>query len=122
LLRLENRTYFTPIPPGATDALPRSAVRVYARTGWGYGRPAQTAILTNVGTTTLSITNIDVVGTDNGDFSASNTCHGSVGPGGTCSIIVRFIPTEDGLRTAAVDINDNGGGSPQTIKLNGIGT
>ena len=82
----------------------------------------QTAILTNVGTTTLSITSIHVTGTDKGDFSASNTCGKSVAAGGTCSIIVRFIPTEDGLRTATVDITDNGGGSPQTIRLSGTGT
>jgi trimeric autotransporter adhesin len=84
--------------------------------------PPQIVVLTNVGTTTLIITSISVTGTDNGDFGASNTCHGSVGAGGTCNIIVRFIPTLIGLRTAAVSITDNGGGSPQRISLSGTGT
>jgi hypothetical protein len=79
-------------------------------------------VLTNVGSTTLSITSITVTGKDNGDFSASNTCHGNVRAGGTCNIVVRFLPTQMGLRTADVSITDNGGGSPQKIKLLGTGT
>ena len=82
----------------------------------------QIVVLTNVGSTTLTITSITVTGTDNGDFAVSNTCHGSVGAGGSCNIIVRFIPTQTGLRTAAVSITDNGGGSPQKIALSGTGT
>jgi hypothetical protein len=82
----------------------------------------QIVTLTNIGSTTLTINRITIAGTDKGDFSVSNTCHGSVGPGGTCNIIVRFIPTQMGMRTAKVNISDNGGGSPQKIKLSGNGT
>jgi hypothetical protein len=84
--------------------------------------PPKVVVLTNVGSTTLTITKIAVTGKDNGDFSASNTCHGSVGAGGSCNIIVRFIPTQTGLRTADISITDNGGGSPQKISLSGTGT
>jgi hypothetical protein len=79
-------------------------------------------VLTNLGTTTLRVTSIKVAGKDNGDFSASNTCHGSVGAGKTCNIVVRFLPTQMGMRTADVSITDNGGGSPQKISLSGTGT
>jgi hypothetical protein len=83
--------------------------------------PPQIVVLTNIGSTTLTITKIDVGGTDGGDFGASNTCHGSVRAGESCNIIVRFIPTHTGARTGVVDIIDNGGGSPQTIRLGGTG-
>jgi hypothetical protein len=79
-------------------------------------------ILTNVGTRTLSITSIGVVGLEKGDFVATNTCGKGVPAGGTCSVIVRFVPTEDGVRTADIKIIDNGGGSPQAIRLIGTGT
>jgi hypothetical protein len=82
----------------------------------------QIVTLTNVGSTTLSITSIKVTGADHGDFSASNTCGKSLGAGAACSINVRFIPTQTGTRAADVSITDNGGGSPQEIKLSGTGT
>jgi len=80
------------------------------------------ATLTNIGSTTLTITNITITGKDSGDFSVNDTCHGSVRPGATCNIIVRFVPTQMGTRTADVSITDNGGGSPQLIPLKGTGT
>jgi hypothetical protein len=82
----------------------------------------QIVVLTNVGSTTLTITSIKTTGADPGDFSVSNTCGGSVAGGAACNIVVRFIPTQTGLRTADVSITDNGGGSPQQIKLSGTGT
>jgi hypothetical protein len=82
----------------------------------------QTVILTNVGSTTLNISKINVTGTDHGDFSVSNTCGKNLGAGASCNIIVRFSPTKIGTRTADVSITDNGGGSPQKIKLSGTGT
>ncbi len=82
----------------------------------------QIVVLTNIGSTVLTISQIAVTGKDKGDFSVGNTCQGSVDPGGSCNIVVRFIPNEKGLRTADVSITDNGGGSPQEIKLSGTGT
>jgi hypothetical protein len=83
---------------------------------------SQIVVLTNVGSTTLTITSIKTTGADPGDFSVSNTCGRSVAAGAACNIVVHFIPTQTGLRTAAVSITDNGGGSPQKIKLSGTGT
>jgi DNA/RNA endonuclease YhcR with UshA esterase domain len=82
----------------------------------------QIVVLTNIGSTTLRITSISVGGTDKGDFLESNTCGNNVSAGGTCSVIVRFIPTGKGARTATVGIVDNGGGSPQMIRVGGTGT
>jgi hypothetical protein len=35
---------------------------------------------------------------------------------------VKFKPTATGMRTAAVSISDDGGGSPQKVYLAGTGT
>ena len=82
----------------------------------------QIVVLTNIGSTPLTITSIKTNGADPGDFSVSNTCGGSIRAGDSCNIVVRFIPTQTGPRMAAVGITDNGGGSPQKIKLRGTGT
>jgi hypothetical protein len=78
--------------------------------------------LTNVGTTSLSISGIAITGKDPGDFSQTNDCGNSVPPGGNCTIKVRFAPTAKGPRSATLSVSDDGGGSPQTVALAGTGT
>jgi hypothetical protein len=79
-------------------------------------------LLTNTGSTTLSITQIAITGQDAGDFSQTNNCGSSVPPGANCTIKVRFKPTNRGERSAKLAISDNGGGSPQEVALTGTGT
>jgi hypothetical protein len=79
---------------------------------------AQTVTLTNTGTTTLSITSIAA----SGDFKETNTCGSTALAGAKCTISVTFTPTVVGTRSGKVTITDNGGGSPQTISLTGVGT
>ncbi|HKN70900.1 MAG TPA: FG-GAP-like repeat-containing protein [Terriglobales bacterium] len=52
----------------------------------GTTSPAQATTLTNVGTTTLNITNIAITGTNAGDFAQTYTCESSLGAGASCSI------------------------------------
>jgi hypothetical protein len=78
--------------------------------------------LTNIGKTTLSISQIKINGTDAGDFAQTNNCRSSVPAGGHCKITVTFTPKAKGHRSAEVAIHDNGGGSPQTVPLAGTGT
>jgi hypothetical protein len=80
---------------------------------------ALTTTLTNVGSTTLSITSITVTGS--GEFSQTNTCGNRVRAGKSCTITVTFKPTFNGAVTGTVSISDNGGGSPQTVSLSGTG-
>ena len=85
----------------------------------GTTSPAKTVTLTNVGTTTLTITGITITGSNAGDFSQTHTCGSSLAAGASCSISVTFKPTAYGLRTAALSISDNAAGSPQTVALTG---
>ncbi len=86
------------------------------------GSPKATAIaLTNTGATTLSITGIQISGTNATDFSEVNTCGTSVNAGASCTITVTFTPAAKGARSAQVSVTDSGGGSPQTVPLTGLG-
>jgi hypothetical protein len=77
--------------------------------------------LTNSGTATLGITNVNLSGTNFADFSQTNTCGSSVVAGGNCSINVMFTPTAAGTRRASLSITDNASGSPQIVSLTGTG-
>jgi hypothetical protein len=82
----------------------------------------QTATVTNTGSTTVSVTGVNIGGRNLFDYSETNTCGSQIGPGANCTISVTFKPTATGTRTAAADINDSGGGSPQGVLLSGTGT
>jgi hypothetical protein len=76
-----------------------------------------TTMLTNVGSTMLSITSITLSGEPY--FSQSNNCGSGVGGGQSCTISVTFRPPLMGHYVGSVSIFDNGGGSPQTVPLLG---
>jgi hypothetical protein len=52
----------------------------------------------------------------------STTCQHSLGAGSSCTINLVFAPTGLKGRTATLEVNDNGGLSPQTVLLIGRGT
>jgi hypothetical protein len=79
---------------------------------------AQTVTLTNTGLGTLTISNIAATG----PFVQTNTCGTTVAPGASCTISVRFKPANKGQVTGSVTITDNAPGSPQRVKLSGVGT
>ena len=83
---------------------------------------AKTVTLTNVGTTTLTISGIAISGVNVSEFAQTHTCGSSLLAGASCSISVTFKPTTAGTRAAALDVTDNAAGSPQTVSLTGIGT
>jgi hypothetical protein len=78
--------------------------------------------LSNLGTSSLSITQIAIKGVDPSDFSQTNNCGGSLPPQSKCTITVTFTPTATGSRSANVSISDNDPTSPQTVPLSGKGT
>src|SRR5262249_26640145 len=79
---------------------------------------AQTATLTNTGSTTLSISSIGV----SGDFEVIDNCGSSLPAGESCTIRVAFSPSDKGVRSGGVTITDDAANSPQTIALTGTGT
>jgi hypothetical protein len=88
----------------------------------GVTSAAKKVTLTNVGTTSLSISGITISGANAGEFARTTTCGASLAAGGNCSISLTFKPTAVGTQTATLKISDNAGGSPQNVNLSGVGT
>jgi hypothetical protein len=78
------------------------------------------ATLTNIGSSPLDITNIDIMG-DPKDFSQTNDCGSSLPPRSSCRIKVTFAPKSLGAKQATLNVSYKGLGSPQTVSLNGTG-
>jgi len=81
----------------------------------------KTVTLTNVGTTTLTITNITITGTHSVEFLQSNNCRDFLAAGEHCIISITFRPAALGTRTAVLSITDDAVASPQTVPLSGTG-
>lgn len=80
-------------------------------------------VLSNHGPGTLSIAGVSVIGANAGDFSVSAGGGASTLPqDGGRKIAVTFTPQAKGERTAQLQINDDGQGSPQIVSLTGTGT
>ena len=77
--------------------------------------------LTNKAPETMTITGINIIGTNAGDFAEQTNCGTSLAAGATCYVAVTFTPTATGARSASVAVSDNGGGSPQKVTLAGTG-
>lgn len=80
----------------------------------------QTIQLTNIGSAVLNFTHfIFINGRDYLAFSESDDCGSQIASGASCDINVTFSPHKQGIRTAFVQIEDDGGGSPQEPMLSG---
>jgi len=80
---------------------------------------AKKVTLTNVDSTSLSITSTSV---STHFVITSKTCGASLAAGASCSINVGFRPTSIGSKTGNLSIYNNGGVTPRTIPLSGAGT
>jgi len=87
----------------------------------GKSSNARTVTMTNVGSSTVSITSVSITGADPGDFSQTNNCGTKVYPNQSCTFTLTFSPAATGSRSASLSVTDTGGGSPQTVALSGTG-
>jgi hypothetical protein len=79
--------------------------------------------LTNIGTTTLTISSIAVTGAEAADFpETATTCASSLAAAASCTVSLTFKPSTTGARSANLTVTDNAAGSPQQVPLSGIGT
>ena len=83
----------------------------------------QTVTLTNGGSSALTISGIQIAGTNPGDYAMpGNTCGTSLAMNASCQVSVNFTPTTAGSRTASLTFTDSATNSPQTVSLTGTGT
>jgi hypothetical protein len=87
----------------------------------GTTSPPSSIRLTNVGRTTLTFSSFTISGVNASDFAEGNNCGSSLAGGHSCTISVTFTPSATGTRNATLAIGDNGGGSPQSVMLQGTG-
>ncbi len=85
----------------------------------GVASPQQTVTLTNVGNTSLTVTNVALSGSNAADFSQTNTCTSTIAQNGTCAINVIFTPSASGTRNATVTLTDDAG--TQSFNVTGVG-
>ena len=78
---------------------------------------AKVVTVKNTGTLSTTIS----VGPATGDFTQTNTCGSTLNAGASCTVSVKFTPTQVGTRTGAVSITDQASNSPQSIGLTGTG-
>jgi hypothetical protein len=83
---------------------------------------AQDVTVTNVGTATVTFTGTAFAGVAAADYLiSSNTCGATLAAGANCTISIEFQPTKNGTRNAKLNIKNNGGGSPSSVSVTGIG-
>jgi hypothetical protein len=78
--------------------------------------------LTNIGSTPLNISSVNVTGTNHGDFVANNPCPSSLAPTAHCTISVTFTPSATGSRSANLTVVDNALIGTQNVSLAGDGS
>jgi hypothetical protein len=83
---------------------------------------AKAVVLTNAGTTPLSITNVAIAGANPGDYSiTSNNCPASLAAKSSCTVGVNFKPLAKGTRVGSLLITDNALIGTQDVILTGTG-
>jgi len=83
----------------------------------GTSSSPQTVTLTNSGSATLSLNNVQVTGV----FGQTNNCPATVAPGGNCAVDVTFTPGVAGSQSGTLTFTDNSQDSPQAVNLAGSG-
>jgi hypothetical protein len=83
----------------------------------GVASPAKAIVVTNNGSTPLTISGILA----SGDFAATSNCSVPLQPTTNCVISVTYTPSTTGPTIGAVTLSDNAPDSPQVVLLTGTG-
>jgi hypothetical protein len=78
----------------------------------------QSFTLTNLGSTSLSISSIAASASD---YTETNNCGSSLSASAACTITITFTPKAVGTRPGSIVITDSDPTSPQTVSLSGTG-
>jgi hypothetical protein len=81
----------------------------------------QVVRLSNPGVVSAVISSIKIAGKDASDFEESANCGKELKGGKDCTVSIIFKPTEQGIRTATLELVDNALGKKQDVALSGEG-
>jgi sugar lactone lactonase YvrE len=88
----------------------------------GVTSAAHPLTLKNPSGAALTVTSISIDGPNAGDFAETDTCGGSIGAGGSCTLSVTFTPSATGAESGFVSVSTDGNfGLPILISLSGSG-
>ncbi|HZP64080.1 MAG TPA: alkaline phosphatase family protein [Terriglobales bacterium] len=108
-----------------TEVSASPASLTFANQMVGTTSPPQKVTFKNVGTTALNVTSVAVLGSYSQpilyDYTQTNTCVGSIPPGGSCTLNVSFTPTVKGTISDTLTIYHSDADSPLSVKLTGTG-
>ena len=97
----------------------------FANQAVGTTSAPQNIMFTNLGTASLNVTGVSVLGNYNQpilyDYAQTNTCVGSLPPGASCTVTVTFTPVATGSITATLTVAHNEADTPLSIQLSGTG-
>jgi hypothetical protein len=82
----------------------------------------RTVTLTNTGAAPLTISKVQLGGTNPGQFARSSACPANLAPGASCQVTVTFKPTSRGDKSATLSLTNNAPGSPHKVTLTGRGS
>src|SRR5206468_727109 len=106
---------------GVSAASLPAAPPIFTSQNVGTTSAPQAVILSNSGSTPLSISSIAITGADSGDFAQTNNCRSEQRRVGQGTITVTFQHAATETRTGTLTVTDNASGSPQGARLTGIG-
>jgi hypothetical protein len=86
----------------------------------GSTSPATAVMVSNAGTAALSISTVELSGSDASAFTETNDCT-VVAPGASCSISVQFNPKSAGAMSATLGITSNAPSGAVSVALSGQG-
>ena len=82
-----------------------------------------TFTIANTGSGDLNISNIEITGTDAGDFNITSTIPASIPSAGVATVDIAFDPVAEGNKIATVSIESNDvNNSPYTFAIGGLAT
>ncbi len=88
----------------------------------GVTSAAHPVMLRNPSAAALTVTGISIDGPNAGDFAETDTCGGSIGASGSCTLSVTFTPSATGAESGMVSVStDANFGLPIPISLSGSG-
>jgi hypothetical protein len=75
----------------------------------------------NESSSVVVLSGIEITGNGSKEFKESNDCGSQLAANAICTISVTFTPTNDGTRSAFVQVSIKSGTSPQAVALTGVG-
>jgi hypothetical protein len=119
---IEQKPEITVQHPAGSDMLTGVGGRKFGTIVKGRKSPTKTFLISNTGTTTLTLSGISRVGKNPRDFIVTAPQTTSLAPGATTTIRVTFKPTAKGNRRAVIRIQSDDADEPTfTIGVSGVG-